>query len=125
MGIPSPSIQAAHTLRPLKMLPFPSSLVNELERLGWAAANLPVGAYGMVDDAWPTVAMSTSLGFHASVPEDVVYVITSAICEHAERVRRIHPAARGFDPQTAHLRGRGPLHPGAVRYFREKGLYTS
>jgi TRAP transporter TAXI family solute receptor len=122
MGIPSPSIQAAHALRPLKMLPLPSSLVTELERLGWTAANLPVGAYDMVDEAWPTVAMGTSLGFHAGVPDDVVYAITSAICEHAERVRRIHPAAQSFDPQRAHLQGRGPLHPGAVRYFREKGL---
>lgn len=125
MGIPSPSIQAAHALRPLKMLPLPSSLVTDLEHLGWTAANLPVGAYDMVDDAWPTVTMGTSLGFHADVPDDIVYAITSAICEHVDQVRRIHAAAQGFDPQIAHLQGRGPLHPGAARYFREKGLYVS
>lgn len=122
MGIPSPSIQAAHTLRPLKVLPFPDHLITELEGLGWTAAALPAGAYGAVAQAVPTVAMGTSLGFHAGAPEDVVYAITRLICDHADRVQQIHPAAQYFDPKTAHLQGRGPLHPGAARYFRMQGL---
>jgi TRAP transporter TAXI family solute receptor len=125
MGIPSPSIRAAHTLRPLKVLPFPGRLITELEGLGWTAAALPAGAYGAVAQAVPTVAMGTSLGFHAGVPEDVVYAITRTICDHADRVRQIHPAAPHFDPKTAHLQGRGPLHPGAARYFRAQGLLPS
>lgn len=121
MGIPSPSIQAAHTGRPLKALPFPDSLITALERLGWTAAVLPVGAYGIVEQAVPTVAMGSSLGFHASVSEDVVYAITRVICEQVERVRQMHPAAQDFDPGTTHLQSQGPLHPGAARYFRAKG----
>lgn len=125
MGIPSPSIQAAHTTRPLKALPFSASLITALERLGWTAAALPAGAYGTVAPAVPTVAMGTSLGFHASVSEDVVYAITRVICDHAERVRQMHPAAQHFDPGTAHRDSRGPLHPGAARYFRAQGLLPS
>jgi uncharacterized protein len=125
MGIPSPSIQAAHTLRPLTALPFPGSLITALERLGWTAAALPVEAYGIVEQAVPTLAMGTSLGFHAGVSEDVVYAITRVICDHAERVRQIHPAAQDFDPGTAHLRSQGPLHPGAARYFRARGRIPS
>jgi TRAP transporter TAXI family solute receptor len=121
MAIPSPSIQAAHTLHPLKALPFPHSLITELERQGWTAATLPTGAYGTAEQAIPTVAMATSLGFHASVPEAVVYAITSAICEHTDRVQQIHPAAQHFDPRTAHLQSRGLLHPGARQYFRQQG----
>ena len=122
MGIPSPSIQAAHAHRPLRGLGFPPGLVAALVRLGWTAATLPAGAYGAVGEALPTVAMGTSLGFHAGVPDDVVYAITRAVCEHAERVRRIHPAARDFAAESAHREARGPLHPGAERYFRERGV---
>jgi uncharacterized protein len=121
MGIPSPSIQAAHTIRPLKALPFPDSLITALKDLGWTGAVLPVGAYGIVEQAVPTVAMGTSLGFHASVSNDVVYAITRVICDHSERVRQMHPAAQYFDPETAHLQSQGPLHPGAARYFRAQG----
>ncbi|HSF32131.1 MAG TPA: TAXI family TRAP transporter solute-binding subunit [Candidatus Tectomicrobia bacterium] len=125
MGIPSPSVQAAHALRPLKMLPFPHSFIAELERLGWTAATMPAGAYGADEEAVPTVAMATSLGFHANVPEVVVYAITSVICDHAERVRQIHPAAQHFALAGAHLHGGAPLHPGAARYFRGKGVSIS
>ena len=122
MGIPSPSIQAAHAHRPLKMLPFPPSFVTELEHVGWTAAVMPAGAYEAGGQAGPTVAMATSLGFHVSIAEDVVYAITSVICDYADRVRQIHPAAQHFVPTRAHLQGHGPLHPGAARYFQGKGV---
>lgn len=122
MGIPSPSIEAANTLRPLRPLAFSESLIVALERLGWTPATLPAGAYGIVDRPVPTVAMGTSLGFHADVADDVVYKIVRVVCEHSERVRRIHPAAAGFDPAGAPRLARGPLHTGAARYFREAGL---
>jgi TRAP transporter TAXI family solute receptor len=125
MGIPSPAIQAAHALRPLKALALPPALIATLESLGWTAAYLPTGAYGIVAEPVATVAMGTSLGFHASVPTDVVFAITRALCEHPERVRNIHPAARQFDPAHAHLQAGAPLHPGAERYFRNRGAYAS
>jgi TRAP transporter TAXI family solute receptor len=125
MGIPSPAIQAAHALRPLKALALPPALITTLGSLGWTAAYLPAGAYGIVAEPVATVAMGTSLGFHASVPTDVVFAITRALCEHPERVRDIHPAARQFDPAQAPLQAGAPLHPGAERYFRNRGAYTS
>jgi len=125
MGIPSPAIQAAHALRPLKALALPPTFIATLEGLGWTAAHLPTGAYGIVAESVATVAMGTSLGFHASVPTDVVFAITQALCEHPERVRDIHPAARQFDPARAPLQAGGPLHPGAERYFHNRGAYAS
>ncbi len=119
MGIPSPSIQAAHDIRPLKLLLMPESLIAELDDLGWSPAEIPAGAYGATDKAVPTVSMGTSIGFHASVSEDVVFAITSAICQHSEQVRQIHPAAQKFNPDEAHLNARGPLHPGAEKFFRD------
>ena len=121
MGIPSPSIQAAHAERPLKVLPLPSGLIARLAERGWAAAELPPGAYGgMVERPIPTVAMGTSLGFHAGLAEEIVFAITSAICEHPERVWRIHEAAADFDPKLASHNPGGPLHPGAARYFASR-----
>jgi hypothetical protein len=122
MGVPSPSMQEAHRIRPIRLLPFDDGLIAHLCSMGWASANLPAGAYDATDIPVPTIAMGTSLGFHASVSDDVVYSITSAICEKASAVHEIHPAAVDFDPQKAHRDGGTLLHPGAERYFREKGL---
>ncbi|MDP8923849.1 MAG: TAXI family TRAP transporter solute-binding subunit [Chloroflexota bacterium] len=122
MGIPSPSIEAANAIRPLKGLSLPRTLIDELSRRGWVAAQLPAGAYGAIDRAIPTVAMGTSLGFHAAVPDAVVFAIVSAICDRAERVREIHAAAARFDAADACRDPEGPFHPGAAEYFKLRGL---
>lgn len=122
MGIPSPSIQDAHDLRPVKVLPLSPDLIDELVRRGWQASEIPAGAYGSVESPIPTVSMGTSLGFNSQVPDDVVFAITSAICEHAEQVRQIHPAATDFDPTIAFFNPGGPLHAGAERFHTTRGL---
>jgi uncharacterized protein len=82
MAIPSPSIQAGHSIRPIKLLSLPQELIQKLEQLGWTSAEIPEGAYGAIEKPIATIAMGTSLGFHASVPDDVVFTIVEAICEH-------------------------------------------
>jgi TRAP transporter TAXI family solute receptor len=121
MGIPSGAIQAAQDSRPLRALALPAGLIAELGEGDWRAAELPVGAYGAVERPVPTIAMGTSLGFQASLPDEIAYAITSVICAQPERVRTIHPAAAQFDPRQAPLQPGGPLHPGAERYYREQG----
>jgi hypothetical protein len=124
MGIPSPSIAGARNLRPIKVLPLSPGLIDQLAQRGWPASEIPAGAYGSGSGPVPTVSMGTSLGFHFRVPDDLVFAITSAICQHPEQVRRVHPAAADFDPAAAQLNPGGPWHPGAERYFatRRSGL---
>ena len=57
MGIPSPSIQEAQTVRPIRVLPIEAGLIENLVRQGWTAAEIPLGAYGVVTTPMPTVAM--------------------------------------------------------------------
>lgn len=121
MGIPSPSIAAAQTARPIKLLPLPAGLIADLAGLGWPAATIPIGAYGLVAEPASTVVMGTTLGCHAGVPDDLVQAIVSAICDHPDRVRTIHPAAEQFDPTRAFQGGGAPLHPGAARYSESRG----
>jgi TRAP-type uncharacterized transport system substrate-binding protein len=122
MAIPSPSIQAAHSIRPIKFLSLSQDFIQKREQLGWTSAKLPEGAYDVTEKPVVTVSMGTSLGFHASVPDDVVFTIVEAVCEHPDCIRAVHPAALSFDPEQAYLEAGGPLHPGAENYFRSKGL---
>jgi len=54
------------------------------------------------------------------LPVDVVYKITKALCENWETVKA-GPGMHAFDPKTAWKNVGGPLHPGAVKYFKERG----
>ncbi|GAB1258371.1 hypothetical protein NBRC116494_28730 [Aurantivibrio plasticivorans] len=69
-----------------------------------------------------SIAHPNVLAVRADVPEEDVYQITKTIWENLAALNDIHKATRDMKLDRA-LKGLGaPLHPGAIRYFREKGL---
>ncbi len=57
----------------------------------------------------------------ASLPDDLVYTLTKALCEGKDKLAEANATLSSFDPATAHdiLKTGAPLHPGAERYYRE------
>jgi TRAP transporter TAXI family solute receptor len=59
----------------------------------------------------------------ADVPEDVVYEVTRAVFENLDDFRALHPAFANLDPKKMTMDAlSAPLHPGAAKYYKEKGL---
>lgn len=58
---------------------------------------------------------------NAKVSADVVYRVVKILAENPDRVRKIHDSVKEFDPTTAWKDLGAPLHPGAEKYYREKG----
>ena len=54
--------------------------------------------------------------------DDAVYLITKAIYENLGFLKSIHPATGAMTMKKALVGLPLPLHPGAVRYYREVGL---
>jgi TRAP transporter TAXI family solute receptor len=57
------------------------------------------------------------------VPDDVVYQVVRAVFENFDSFKRLHPAFHNLDKEemvSAALTA--PLHPGAVKYYKEVGL---
>ena len=61
---------------------------------------------------------------HAGASEDVVYNMTKALHENAEAVSKSSPTLRGFS-QAGMAKNTGAIeyHSGAVKYYKEKGLW--
>ena len=59
----------------------------------------------------------------ADVPDDLVYVVVKAVFENLDDFRKQHPAFANLDPKKMIVDGlSAPLHPGAIKYYKEKGL---
>jgi TRAP transporter TAXI family solute receptor len=57
------------------------------------------------------------------LPDDVAYNIVKTMFERKDEMVRVHAEARNFDLKYQTNAGAViPFHPGAVKYFREKGL---
>jgi len=88
----------------------------------WDFYPLPPGTYPHQDEPVRTIAHPTILAVRADVPDDAVYLITKTIWENLPALHEIHKATREMRLETA-LKGLGaPLHPGAIRYYRERNV---
>jgi TRAP transporter TAXI family solute receptor len=73
----------------------------------------------------PSIGYPTGVIASKDLPEETAYVITKTICENKAQLAAAHPSLKVFDPAKAYLPGKNggiPLHPGARRYYKEKGL---
>jgi TRAP transporter TAXI family solute receptor len=129
LAIPSANILEVSTVRQLKLLPFPQDLVDVMTtKLGYQAFMIPKETYKdtiKLDADVPTIAVDSGIIARADVPDEVVYQFVKALMENTDKVKAIHKAMASFEPEEivkAKYRGKLPLHPGAERYFKEKGL---
>ena len=59
----------------------------------------------------------------ADVSDDLVYAVTKAVFENLDSFKKQHPAFANLDPKKMIKDGlSAPLHPGAIKYYKEKGL---
>ena len=59
----------------------------------------------------------------AKVSDEMVYNVVRAVFENLDDFKKQHPAFANLDPKKMIKDGlSAPLHPGAVKYYKEKGL---
>jgi TRAP transporter TAXI family solute receptor len=86
-------------------------------------AVIPARSYPGQDDDVPTVGAATLLVVDEKMSEALAYEITRAIFEHTAELAAVHPIARGWTPERAATGSPAPFHPGAIRYYRERGAW--
>jgi TRAP transporter TAXI family solute receptor len=84
--------------------------------------SIPANTYTGQTAAVPAAAVVNYLVTHEGVKEETVYQMTKAVFDSLPDLAAAHAAARSIKLESA-LEGMPvPLHPGAARYFKEKGL---
>ena len=87
----------------------------------WKRYTLPPGTYPGQDDAVLTMAQPNLLVTHVDLSEDAVYKIVKTMYENLDYLHRIHHATKEMSLDLAISGLSIPLHPGAVRFYEEKG----
>ncbi len=84
---------------------------------------IPAGTYPKQDKDLNVAGIKSALLVGKDVPEDVVYQMLTVIYADKEAMKKEHAAFTkiDFDNPADGLFG-APLHPGAVKFFKEKGL---
>lgn len=95
-----------------------------IEKVGqpYLAATIPAGTYAGQEADVATAAVQNFLVTRADLSEETVYAMTKAIYDHLDALVAAHAAAKDIAIDKAASDLPVPLHPGAEKYFREKGV---
>ena len=107
--------------RDLKLIPVDDAFFDSLraDYPPYFRLSIPGGTYEDVAADTPTFGLANGLVISADVPEERVYQMTKAVFENLDNLAGVHPAFGRMSAETI-LNGFGsPLHPGALRYYRE------
>ena len=126
-GVPSPAVQdLAHTPGiAIRLLPTARLLPALVKEFGSVYFSLDVrsGAYPGVSDAVPVIASSNVLVVNRSMDDQLAYDITRVLFEKQGDLAAIHPEGRNLTLETAWSGSPAPYHPGAIRFYKEKGVW--
>ncbi|MEM0487392.1 MAG: TAXI family TRAP transporter solute-binding subunit [Sulfolobales archaeon] len=124
-GIPTSAVLSLAATVPVSLVEVPDEVLNTLVGQGYrffTRYTVPAGTYtGMTSDT-RTLAVMAMLAVRADVPDDVVYHVLKVMFERIDELREAHARAKDIDLKKA-LEGMPiPLHPGAIRFYQEKGI---
>ena len=88
----------------------------------FASVMIPANTYPGQDKDVPTAAVVNYLVTSSAVSNDLAYQMTRLIFESLPELANSHAAGKEIKLETAAMGSPVPLHPGAIRYYKEKGL---
>jgi TRAP transporter TAXI family solute receptor len=122
-GVPTAAVTDFAQSHALKVIPLTGPEIAELRKQQpyYAEVPLPANTYKGQTAAVPTLAVMAVWATHDALPEGVAYEVTKALYENTAIMGQVHVQGKNITLGTATAVGTAPLHPGAAKYFREKG----
>ncbi|MCD6363252.1 MAG: TAXI family TRAP transporter solute-binding subunit [Synergistetes bacterium] len=124
LAYPASAVVEMSMGRKLHLLDFPDDLCDKLVKdMGYKVIIVPHSAYPKASNKKDirSLGMASVIMAYRKVPVDVVYKLTKVLCENVSRLKQIHASMAAFKPEIGWKNTGGPLHPGAEKYYREKG----
>ena len=125
-AVPTASITQVASGRDVLLIPLdPDARETLIDQYPFfRPATIPAGTYPGQDEPYEGLDVgSMHLIVSADQDEQLVYNLTRVLYENRERLAEKHPVGRAVNPTNA-VRDTGtPFHPGAIRYYREIGIW--
>ncbi|WP_313952557.1 TAXI family TRAP transporter solute-binding subunit [Accumulibacter sp.] len=106
----------------VNFVPIPADVVAKVGDAAYRAATIPASTYDGQTAAVATAAINNLLVTHSKVSTEEVYLMTKGIYDNLPRLGNAHSAARQIKLEDATAGLPIPLHPGAEKFYRERGL---
>lgn len=124
-GHPSGNLTEAATTCDAKLVPVTGEAVEGLinDNAYYRSATIPGGMYRGTGGDVATFGVGATLVTSAKVSDEAVYALVSSIFNNFDDFRKFHPAFANLTKEDMVSAGlSAPIHPGALKFYREQGL---
>lgn len=125
VGVPNAGVAVATDGCDARIIPLDGEVEKKLVAASpfYAFTTIPAGTYRTTHADVTTFGVVATLITSADAEERIVYELTRAVMKNIDDFRQLHPAFANLEPKRMVRDGlTAPLHPGALRYYREKNL---
>ncbi len=130
-GLPVPSAMDLATTRGIHIINIPDSVIKKLRAKVpiFVKYVIPPGVYPGVDETVNTFGIPAYMVVSKNLSDEVVYKLTKGILEHNKEIAKIHRAGMEYNTKNAFnymrplMKMGATFHPGAIKYYKEKGLW--
>jgi len=123
-GIPTSAVTEVAQTSDIVMIPIEKDKITELiDRYPYyTEVDIPKGTYNGQEHDNPTVAVMAMLVVPEDLDEELVYNMTKTLFEHKQEIADTHDRGNDIQLETALIGMPIEVHPGAQRYYDEKGI---
>lgn len=125
VGHPSQSIKEATTSCDSVLVNVTGPAIDGLvkENDYYSYATIPAGMYRGTPGDTKTFGVGATLVTSAGAPIEAVYAMVKSVFDGFDAFKTLHPAFKNLNKEDMIKNGlSAPLHPGAVKYYKEAGL---
>jgi len=125
IGHPAAAIKEATTTCDVKLVSVTGAPIEKLvaDNPYYRVATIPGGMYAGNDGDTTTFGVGATFVTSANVSDDVAYIVAKSVMSNLDDFRNLHPAFANLDAQQMINDGlSAPIHPGAMKAYKELGL---
>lgn len=122
VGMNSNDLQQAISARNGRVLALPAAIREEMvAKWGYVPAIIPAGTYPDQTEDIPAINLSTVIFTTAEMDDEIVYHMVKSMAENHDRLIAAYGGFERWSPEDIHVGLPIEVHPGAVKYYKERG----
>ena len=123
---PHPKYIQLGSKAPFMLLPIGKPAASKVAaKYGAEITEVPGGIYKDANgenEPYLSPMLVIALAVRKDLPDGLVYKMADALAKHKEKFWQVHPQHKFYKPEIAWKNvGLAPLHPGAEKWYKEKG----
>jgi TRAP transporter TAXI family solute receptor len=124
VSVPNGALQDINVMHPVQFLEIDDALFSKIIKTYplYARFEIPANAYQGLAKPVKTIAVYSSILVRNDLPENLVYQMTKVMYEENAAIAQAHAAGKYLKLENAIGGVAVPFHPGAIKYFKEKGI---